>query len=111
QDGTIFAGASWVYASSNPTATINVNVTQGFGDRFYNLMDSITDDTSGTLTTDVSQLNDQETRNKATITTIDDQISTYRDQLSDTYAKLEAAISSANSILDLLDAQANANQS
>ncbi len=110
QAGTIFSGSSWVYASANTTATVHVTATQGLGDRFYNLADSITDNSNGTLTADVKQLTDQSARNKTQITTIDEQISSYRDQLSVTYAKLEGAIASANSILDLLDAQANASK-
>ena len=111
EDGTIFAGSSWVYASSNTSATIDVTATQGFGDRFYNLMDSITNTDNGTLTTDVTNLTDQQSRNTTQINTINDQVSTYRDQLQTQYAALEAAISSANSILDLLDAQQAAQQS
>jgi flagellar hook-associated protein 2 len=110
QAGTIFAGSSWVYASNNTTATINVTATQGIGDRFYNLMDSITNTTDGTLTTDTGNLTAQQARNQTQIDTINDQVAAYRDQLTTTYANLEAAISSANSILDLLDAQQAAEQ-
>ncbi len=110
QAGTIFAGSTYVFASS-ADATVHVTVTQGFGDRFYNLADSITNTTDGSITNELSSISDQKSRNTDKINTINDQVSTYRDQLSTQYANLESAISSANSILDLLDAQANANKS
>jgi flagellar capping protein FliD len=42
------------------------------------------------------------------VTRIDDQILTYRDQLLEKFSALEAAISTANQLLLLLDAQSNA---
>jgi flagellar hook-associated protein 2 len=107
QSGTIFDGTEYVYAVSG-NATINVQLTQGFGDRFYNLVNNYTDPASGLLTNEVISLSDKKTRNETEITTIDDQIAKYRDQLINQYARLESAISSANSLLQLLDAQSNA---
>jgi flagellar capping protein FliD len=66
------------------------------------------DNTDGILTSEISNVTDQETRNKEEITKIDDYLVTYRDQLTQQYARLEEALSKANSLLTLLDAQANA---
>ncbi len=106
-DGSDFAGLQLIYASTS-AATIHATITQGMADRLYNLMDGITDTTSGTLTQTVSALTDQENRNKDQIDQINSQADTYRDTLTQQYADLEAALSKANNLLDLLDAQQKA---
>lgn len=105
--GSALEGSEFVFAASG-SATINVSLTQGFGDRFYNLIDSFTNAVNGTVTTELSTLNDAKTRNTTEITTIDERITRLRDQLVQQFANLEAALSKANNLLQLLDAQANA---
>ena len=110
QSGTIFDGSQFVFAASG-SATVHVSISQGFGDRFYNMADGVTNSSTGLLTTELKTLADTKTRNTDEITTIDDRITKYRDQLTQQYANLESAISSANNLLDLLSAQANARSS
>lgn len=111
KSGTVLDGLQLIYAGDTTTFNdIDVNITQGFGDRLYNLTSNMLDATSGSLTNRVTELTDQETRNKKSITTIDDQLETYRQQLTDQYATLEAALSKANNLLSLLDAQASARE-
>ncbi|MDX2095109.1 MAG: flagellar filament capping protein FliD [Alphaproteobacteria bacterium] len=105
--GSALEGSEFVFAAAG-SATINVSLTQGFGDRFYNLIDGFTNAVNGTVTTELSTLNDAKTRNTTEITTIDERISRLRDQLVQQFANLEAALSKANNLLQLLDAQANA---
>lgn len=105
--GSVLEGSEFVFAVAGD-ATINVTLTQGYGDRFYNLVTSFTDTESGILANELDTLNEAKTRNTTEITTIDEKITQYRDQLVQQYANLEAALSKANNLLQLLDAQANA---
>lgn len=105
--GTVLEGLQLLYSAAGD-ATMNVSITQGMGDRLYNLMDSILNATDGSLTTTLSQMADQEARNKTEITKIDDSVEKYRTQLTDKFASLEAALTKANQLLSLLDAQAQA---
>ena len=105
--GSVFDGSVFVFGLAGD-ATINVTLSQGFGDRFFNLIKGFTDPEDGILSTELETLNDSKTRNTAEITRIDENITRYRDQLVQQYASLEAALSRANNILQLLDAQANA---
>jgi flagellar hook-associated protein 2 len=107
QTGTIFEGMEFVYAIAGD-ATVNVSVTQGFADRFYNLMDGYVNDADGMVTQEVDTITESKARNKEEIKTIDEKIDRYREQLIQQYASLESAITKANQILQLLDAQANA---
>ncbi len=105
--GTVFEGSQYVFSGTG-TATVNVSLTQGFGDRFYNLANGVNDAINGTLANELTTLADNKERNTEEITSIDSLIVRYREQLVQQYAALESALSRANSILQLLDAQANA---
>jgi flagellar hook-associated protein 2 len=108
--GTVFEGSEFLYAVGGD-ATIDVTLSQGFGDRFFNLINSFIDVSNGTLTQEVNTLAENKTRNTEQITTIDDKLTSYRDQLVKQYASLESALSRANQLLQLLDAQSNARNS
>lgn len=105
--GSALEGSEFVFAAAGD-ATINVTLTQGYGDRFFNLVSSFTDVAGGTLVTELDTLNNNKTRNTTEITSIDEKIVQFREQLVQQYASLEAALSRANNLLQLLDAQANA---
>ncbi len=107
QAGTIFDGSEYVFAVAGD-ATINVTISQGFGDRFYNLATSFVDVSTGTLTQEIKSLSDTKTRNTEQITSIDDKLTAYREKLVAQYAALESALSRSNQLLSLLDAQSNA---
>jgi flagellar hook-associated protein 2 len=108
QAGSVLDGIELIFASAGNTS-INVNTTQGLGDRLFNVIDSIVDDDGGFLTTAIEQLDTQTTRNLDEISRIDSQLEIFRRQLEEQYTALEAALSRANSLLTLLDAQARAN--
>jgi flagellar hook-associated protein 2 len=110
QAGTIFEGAEFVYAVAGD-ATVNVSVTQGIGDRFYNLLEGYVNDSTGIVSQEVDIIAESKNRNKEEIDTIDEKIDRYREQLIQQYATLESAITKANQILQLLDAQASARNS
>lgn len=108
--GSALDGSEFVYGLSGD-ATINVTLSQGFGDRFYNLVERFNNNVDGTLATELEILNESKTRNTEEITRIDETLDRYREQLVQQYASLEAALSRANNILQLLDAQAKARNS
>lgn len=105
--GSALEGSEFVFAVAGD-ATINVSLSQGFGDRFYNLIQGVINTDDGMLVSELEILNDSKTRNTSEITRLDEVIERYREQLVQQYASLEAALSKANNILQLLDAQANA---
>jgi flagellar hook-associated protein 2 len=107
--GTVLEGLKMIFASAatNP-ASINVSITQGIGDRVFNALDSFLNTTDGMITNAVADLTKKENANKTAIEKIDAQIVTYRDEITNTYAQLEAALSKANNLLQLLDSQQKA---
>lgn len=108
QSGTIFEGSQFLYAGSAVTATVNASFTQGFGDRFYNLMDRFINTTDGLIKQAQQELVDSKTRNEDQIKVIDTQVTAFQDQQIKKYANLESAISKANQLLLMLNAQSNA---
>lgn len=108
--GSVFEGLELIYAVAGD-ANINVSITQGLGDRVFNSLDDILKADGGVLTTALTQLADQVARNKTEVTRIDEQMVTYRAQLEAQYSALEAALTKANNLLTLLDAQARARDS
>ena len=108
QAGTVFEGLELVYSSSSSNPAISVTVTQGIGDRVFNALEGMLDEDEGLLTVATETLADQKTNNEEEIDKIDEQVNTYRDQITQQYATLESALTRANQLLALLDAQANA---
>ncbi|MFO0110497.1 MAG: flagellar filament capping protein FliD, partial [Alphaproteobacteria bacterium] len=108
KSGTVLAGLEMIFASTANTATINVTVTQGIGDRMFNSLENILNNADGVLTNAETELVNQKDRNVKEIEDIDAEIETYRDDLIAEYSALESALARANSLLQLLDAQMNA---
>ncbi len=109
RDGTDLEGLELIYAISG-NASANLGITQGIGDRLFNMIEEISDEQEGILTTALTQLEDQVTRNETEIERIDQQIERYRAQIEAQYSALEEALARANSLLQLLDAQARARE-
>lgn len=107
RNGTGLAGLSLIFGN-NSDATINVSFTQGFGDRMFNVLEGMLNTSNGTLTTALQEISTQTTRNTEEIAKIDASIVTYRDRLVEMYSRLEAALTQANRLLTMLDAQASA---
>jgi flagellar hook-associated protein 2 len=108
KDGTVLDGLELIFASTASTATINVTTTQGIGDRVFNALENILNDADGLLTNAETDLVNQKDRNSDEITSLDEEIADYRDQLVAKFSALESALARANSLLQLLDAQINA---
>ncbi len=108
QVGTPLEGLELVYGST-ADSVVNLSFTQGIADKLYNDLDNALS-ASGTIITSIDSLQAQEDRNEKEITKIDEFIEGYKNRLLDQYAKLEAALSKANNLLSLLDAQASARE-
>ena len=107
QKGTVLDGLTLIYGGTdNPV--INVNISQGIGDRLYNASANLLDADHGAVAVEINSLSDKNARIQKDITRIDDQVNTYRDNLLNQYAALESSISKANSLLASLDAQSKA---
>lgn len=107
--GSQIEGLLMIYSDSTD-ATVNLTMSQGIGDRIFNTLDNVLDTDTGAISVALEALADDNERYNTEITKIDDQILKYRDQLLQKFAALEKAISSANTLLQSLDAQANAQQ-
>jgi flagellar hook-associated protein 2 len=105
--GSVYEGLELIYAAGG-NAAVNINMTQGLGDRVFNALNQITDTNGGFLTVTLDQLVADTARNVQEISKIDEQLVTYRLQLEAQYTALEAALTKANNLLTLLDAQARA---
>lgn len=110
QAGTPLEGLVMIY-TGNATSTVNVNVSQGIGDRIFNAMDDVLKDTTGIIAVDQQDTTDQSARWQTEIDRINEQVAKYRDQLLKKYADLEAAITKVNNILLSLNANQIAQQS
>ena len=108
-EGSLLEGLQLIFLSSVTTvAEINVTISQGIGDRLFNALETMLDNTDGTVTNAIDAYQSQKNFNEEEITKIDDKVETYRQQLVDRYAQLEAALTKANQLLQLLTAQDNA---
>lgn len=108
-DGSDLDGLVVLYTDTGD-AVVNMSLSQGVADRLYNIINDSLDEDNGVVATEVQSLTDRNTRLEEDITRIDEQIERYRESLLERFSALEAAISSVNSILQLLDAQAAARE-
>lgn len=106
-DGSPLEGLTVLYTNTDDV-TVNVDLTQGIGDRLYNAMESALDEDSGILSQEIQSFTERNTRLEEDIARIDAMIENFRQTLLEKFSALEAAISSVNSILQMLDAQAEA---
>jgi flagellar hook-associated protein 2 len=104
KDGTALQGLVMLYAGTG-SATVNVSATAGIADKINNILTASLNQTSGTIQSEVKALTDTNTRYQQNIATINDQIATYKDQLTTKFANLEAAITKVNGVLSNLSAQ------
>lgn len=106
--GGEFEGLTLVYAGAGATDSVSVTLTQGIADRVNNLILSYLQEESGFLDLEITTLTDDNDDLNTEIDELTEKINAYRDKLYNQYAGLESALASINSILQLLDAQAEA---
>jgi len=105
-EGTIYEGLKFVYASSS-SQSIDVEINQGLADRLYAAIETVADSSDGTLTELVNGLEETNTDLETRINTITEAASRYEEFLTEKYARIEAKLAEAESILAVLDAYTN----
>lgn len=105
--GTPLEGLNVIYAGTDDT-TVTMTATQGVADRLYNVLNDALNDEGGIVAQEIASLDERNTRLQQDIERIDSMVENFRMTLLERFSALEAAISSVNSILQLLDAQAEA---
>jgi flagellar hook-associated protein 2 len=94
--GTVYEGYSFVFVGSASTS-IDLSFSTGLAEVLYNVAETAADATYGTLAGLVTNLDTQNTDLQAKSDDIRAQAQTYRTNLTDRYAKLQAAIATAES--------------
>lgn len=110
QEDTVLEGLVFVYASRDGTDVIDVEITQGIADKIYNTVDGYTALSTGLLDKEVELVGQQKAQQELEVARLDDVIAAYRERLLEQFAALERAVSSVNSLLQLLDAQNKARE-
>lgn len=105
--GSVLDGLVVLYASGDD-ATVTLNMTQGVADRVFNTLDDILKTDTGIMATELKNIVDTNTRLQTEINRIDARIEEYRQQLLRQFSALESAIAQANTLLQSLAAQSNA---
>jgi flagellar hook-associated protein 2 len=106
--GTDYEGLVLVYTGES-SRSISVSITQGIADQLFQSVDAVADEYDGQLTGLIQDLEDADTTLQDRITRIENDAETYRTYLLSKYARIEAKLAEAQSVLDLFDALANAN--
>ena len=97
-----------LFYGGNKDETITVNTTLGVAARTYNTLDAALKNNTGSLALNVQNIESTNKKYQADIDTINKQVSQFREQLLARFSALEAALSKVNTVLQSLDAQANA---
>lgn len=107
QSGTVLEGMTFIYSSPGDSV-VNITLSQGIGDRIYNALDSLLEEDVGAVDVELSSLSDENDRATREIDRIDEIVETFRQRLLLQFSALESALSKANSLLQSLDAQQQA---
>lgn len=102
-EGTKYEGYTFVYTGSAAQA-IDVSLSTGIAELLYNTADSASDTSDGSLQTLIDNLTDVDDDLQAKSDTIRSAAETYQTNLSNRYARYQAAIAAAESTQDYLTA-------
>lgn len=105
--GTPVEGYEFIYTGDG-SESIDVSITQGIADRIFNIVDSYTED-GGLIDLEVDSITDRNDNLGEEVITLEARLEVYVQGLISTYSALESAVQGFNSILLLLDAQAQVN--
>ncbi|AVM72640.1 flagellar filament capping protein FliD [Magnetospirillum gryphiswaldense] len=105
-EGSLYEGLTFVFTGS-ASQSIDVSVSQGIADRMWQAVEEVADEYDGQLAEQITTLEDSNTDLEDRITTIEANAETYRSYLLDKYARIEAKLAEAQSVLDLLEALTN----
>lgn len=109
-EGTDYEGFTLVFTGST-SQTVTINQASGIAEQIYNLVDNAINSNDGTLTTIVTNLTEKNDEYQDQIDDITSRAETYRDNLTARYARLQASISTAQSVLAYLEALLTAKSS
>ena len=105
----------WLIYTGDGSDVINISISQGVADKIFNSLDGIINGSGsgtakaiGMIDEAIKNLQDTDTSLQKSIDTINDQVTTFRDQILTKFTALEGAISASNQFLQLLSAQTNA---
>jgi flagellar hook-associated protein 2 len=107
QSGTALEGLILIYADSGDSV-VDVTISQGIGDRTFNALDTLLEEDTGTVDLAQTAIENEDARYTDEITRIDEIVERFRERLLLQFSALESAISSANTLLQSLDAQSRA---
>lgn len=105
-EGSVYEGLTFVFTGS-ASQSIDVSVSQGIADRMWQAVETVADEYDGQLAEQITTLEDSNSDLEDRITTIEANAKTYRSYLLDKYARIEAKLAEAQSVLDLLEALNN----
>lgn len=106
--GTIYEGLSFAYVGT-ASATVNVDISQGFADLMSSTLENFTSVTSGVIQGEKLRLSDQNETLQLRADRIIERADDFRERLIDKYAKFEAQLSAAKTILAQIQAILNTN--
>lgn len=101
--GTAYEGMTFAYIGTTNT-TVNFTMEQGFADLVNSNMKSYTDLVLGSIQSEILDINDQNVLLNTRATRVRERADDFRNALIDKYAKFEAQISAAKSVLAQLKA-------
>jgi len=107
QTNTVLAGLTLIYSGSTDVLA-TLSLSQGIADRMFNAVENTVEDETGAIAVELDGLNETNNRYTDEIARIDAVVERFRQQQLQRFADLEAAISSVNTLLQSLDAQADA---
>jgi flagellar hook-associated protein 2 len=102
-EGTAYEGYSFVYTGGT-SQSIDVSVSSGIAEKLYNVADSASNTTDGSLESLIDNLTDADSDLEARSDDIRSQAETYRTTLTARYARYQAAIETAESTKSYLEA-------
>lgn len=102
KDGTAYEGFSFSFAGSS-SESIDITLSYGLAERVYTDSDAVGNATSGTLTSIIDTIEEQDTDLSERSSRIREQAETYRTTLTNRYAKIQEQILTANSTISYLE--------
>ncbi|MCC7259552.1 MAG: flagellar filament capping protein FliD [Alphaproteobacteria bacterium] len=109
QDDTVLEGLTLLYTDT-VSDSIEVTISQGFGDLVYNALDSVLESNTGLLDTEVAGLNTLNDKLQTDIDSLNLRIEQFRLSLLERFAQMEAAVARVNTLLQSLEASDLARQ-
>lgn len=106
-DGTDYEGLSFVYTGTT-SRTVDVTISQGIADAMYYAIDTVANETDGSLETEMEALDDTNTMLEQRIDSLEYSLETYEEYLYTLYSSYASQIAEAQTTLDLLEALLNA---